>query len=67
MLHLGRDQTSEALAGELRPRNVGANTAADQIKVAEQAVEQISVQYIENIKLLLRVDCAGSSHELLDD
>jgi hypothetical protein len=60
------DQTSEALAGELRSGNAGANTAADQIKVAEQAIAQIPVEYIENIKLLLRVDCAGSSHELLD-
>jgi hypothetical protein len=60
------DQTSEALAGELRSGNAGANTAADQIKVAEQAIGQIPVEYIENIKLLLRVDCAGSSHEQLD-
>jgi hypothetical protein len=60
------DQTSEALAGELRSGNAGANTAADQIKVAEQAIGQIPVEYIENIELLLRVDCAGSSHELLD-
>jgi len=60
------DETSESLAGELRSGNAGANTAADQIKVAEQAIGQIPVEYIENIKLLLRVDCAGSSHELLD-
>jgi hypothetical protein len=60
------DQTSEALAGELRPGNAGANTAADQIAVAEQAIAQIPVEHIESIKLLLRVDCAGSSHELLD-
>ena len=31
------DQTGEALGGELRPGNAGANTADDQIKVAEQA------------------------------
>jgi hypothetical protein len=60
------DQTSEALAGELHPGNAGANTAADQIAVAEQAIGQIPVEYVESIKLLLRVDCAGSSHELLD-
>jgi hypothetical protein len=60
------DETSEALAGELRPGNAGANTAIDQIEVAEQAVEQIPVEHIENIKLLLRVDSAGASHELLD-
>jgi hypothetical protein len=60
------DETSEALAGELRPGNAAANIAADQIKVAEQAIEQIPTGHIENIKLLLRVDSAGSSHELLD-
>lgn len=59
------DETSEALAGELRPGNAGANTAADQIKVAEQAIGQIPASHIENIKLLLRVDTAGSSHDLL--
>ncbi len=59
------DETSEALAGELRPGNAGANTAADQIKVAEQAIGQIPAGHIENIKLLLRVDSAGASHELL--
>jgi len=60
------DETGEALAGELRPGNAGANTAADQIAVAEQALEQIPVGHIEGIELLLRVDSAGASHELLD-
>jgi hypothetical protein len=35
------DETGEALAGELRPGNAGANTADDQIAVAEQAIVQI--------------------------
>ncbi|HEY5429482.1 MAG TPA: IS1380 family transposase [Solirubrobacteraceae bacterium] len=60
------DETGESLAGELRPGNAGANTAADQIAVAEQAIGQIPGEHIQDIKLLLRVDCAGSSHELLD-
>ena len=60
------DETSEALAGELRSGNAGANTAVNQIKVAEQAIGQIPAGHIESIKLLLRVDTAGSSHELLD-
>jgi hypothetical protein len=60
------DETGESLAGELRPGNAGANTAADQIAVAEQAIEQIPVEHIEDIELLLRVDSAGASHELLD-
>jgi hypothetical protein len=60
------DQTGEALAGELRPGNAGANTAADQIQVAEQALAQIPGAQVETIELLLRVDSAGASHELLD-
>jgi len=60
------DQTGEALAGELRVGNAGANTAADQIAVAEHAIEQIPVEHIEGIDLLLRVDSAGASHDLLD-
>jgi hypothetical protein len=60
------DETGEALTGELRPGNAGANTAADQIAVAEQALEQIPAAHIEAIEILLRVDSAGASHELLD-
>ncbi len=60
------DETDEALGGELRPGNAGANTAADQIAVAEQALGQIPAGYIETIELLLRVDSAGACHELLD-
>jgi len=60
------DESGEALAGELRPGNAGANTAADQIAVAEQALGQIPVEHIETIELLLRVDSAGATHELLD-
>ena len=61
-----RDETGEALAGELRPGNAGANTAADQIAVAEHALAQIPAEHIERIELLLRVDSAGATHELLD-
>jgi hypothetical protein len=60
------DQTSEALAGELRPGNAGANTAADQIMVAEHAIAQIPQEHIESIEILLRADSAGASHDLLD-
>jgi hypothetical protein len=56
------DETGEALAGELRPGNAGANNATDQIAVAEQAVAQIPGAHIETIGLLLRVDSAGASH-----
>jgi hypothetical protein len=60
------DQTGEALAGELRPGNASANTAADQITVAEHAISQIPQEHIESIEILLRADSAGASHDLLD-
>lgn len=60
------DETGEALAGELRPGNAGANNAADQIEVAEQAIAQIPAKHIQDIEILLRVDSAGASHELAD-
>ena len=47
--------------GQLRPRNAGANNAADQIAVAEQAIAQIPGEHLETIELLLRVDSAGAS------
>ncbi|MCA1700514.1 MAG: IS1380 family transposase [Actinobacteria bacterium] len=60
------DESSEAAAGMLRPGNAGANTAADQIAVAEEALEQIPASRVESIELLLRVDSAGATHELLE-
>jgi Transposase DDE domain group 1 len=60
------DETGEALAGELRPGNAGANSVVDQIAVTERAVGQIPAEHIETIEILLRVDSAGASHELLD-
>jgi hypothetical protein len=60
------DESSEAAAGMLRAGNAGANTAADQIEVAEQALEQIPEERIESIEVLLRVDSAGATHELLE-
>ncbi len=60
------DETREALAALLRPGNAGANTATDQITVAEAALEQIPRSQIEAIDVLLRADSAGACHELLD-
>lgn len=60
------DESSEALAGILRPGNAGANTAVDQIAVAEEALQQIPEEHIEEIELLLRADSAGATHELID-
>ena len=60
------DETGEALAGVLRPGSAAANDAADQISACEAALEQIPAKHIEEIDLLLRVDSAGATHELLD-
>jgi hypothetical protein len=46
--------------------NAGANNAADQIAVAEQAIAQIPAEHLQDIELVLRADSAGASHELLD-
>jgi hypothetical protein len=60
------DETSEAAAAMLRAGNTGSNAAADQIRVAEAALEQILPDRAEGIEILLRVDSAGASYELLD-
>ncbi|KAB2854695.1 MAG: IS1380 family transposase, partial [Bauldia sp.] len=60
------DESSEAASGELRPGNAGANTAADQIAVSEAALGQVPTSLVAEIEILLRVDSAGASHELLD-
>ena len=60
------DESSEAAAGMLRPGNAGANMAADQIAVAEEALEQIPPDRIETIEVLLRVDSAGATHALIE-
>lgn len=59
------DETRESMAGVLRPGNAGANTANDQIAVAEAALEQIPREHVQDIEILLRVDSAGACHELL--
>ena len=60
------DGSQEALAAELRPGNAGANTAADQIAVAEAALEQLPAEAAEEAEIVLRTDSAGASHDLLD-
>lgn len=60
------DESSEAAAGMLRAGNAGANTAADQVAVAEAALEQVPAERVESIEVLLRVDSAGAVHELLE-
>ena len=56
----------EPLAGLLRPGNAGANTVADQIEVAEEALEQLPADVAANSEIVLRFDSAGATHGLLD-
>ncbi len=60
------DESSEALAGTLRPGSAAAHSATDQIAVAEDALEQIPRAHIEGIEILVRTDSAGAAHELVD-
>jgi DDE family transposase len=56
--------TRECLAMLLRPGNAGSNTVADHIKVLDAAIAQIPDSHRK--KILVRVDGAGATHELLD-
>lgn len=58
------DNTGELLAAQLRPGNAGSNTAADHIQVLTAAIAQVPARHRKN--LLVRVDGAGPSHDLLD-
>ncbi len=50
----------------MRPGNRGANNAADQVAASEIALAQIPEEHIEGIPILLRMDSAGATHELID-
>jgi hypothetical protein len=56
----------EPLAGALRPGNAGSNTVADQIAVAEEALEQLPADIASTSEIVLRCDSAGATHGLLD-
>lgn len=56
----------EPLAGLLRPGNAGANTVADQIEIAEEALEQLPAELAAGSEVVLRFDSAGATHGLLD-
>jgi hypothetical protein len=60
------DESGEALAGTLRPGNSAAHNVCDQITVAENALDQIPVEHIEEMNILLRCDSAGMAHDLVD-
>ena len=55
--------TTESLAMLLRPGNAGSNTFADHAAVLTAAIRQIPARM--RSRLLVRVDGAGASHELI--
>jgi hypothetical protein len=55
--------TSESLAMLLRPGNAGSNTFTDHAAVLTAAIRQIPARM--RARLLVRVDGAGASHELI--
>jgi hypothetical protein len=61
--------TGEPLAALLRPGNAGSNTAADHLTVIRAALRQLPGHRTgrrPGKKVLVRVDGAGATHELLD-
>ena len=61
--------TGEPLAALLRPGNAGSNTAADHLTVIRAALRQLPsyrAGHRPGRKILVRVDGAGATHELLD-
>jgi hypothetical protein len=56
--------TTESLAMLLRPGNAGSNTVTDHIRVLADAIAQLPVPYRR--KILVRVDGAGATHDLLE-
>src|SRR5436309_7721416 len=65
------DGTTEALAGLLRPGNAGSNTAADQLRVLDDALAQLPVETRaadpeRGEWMLLRADSASATHAFVD-
>jgi hypothetical protein len=56
--------TRECLAMLLRPGNAGSNTFTDHRDVLAAAIRQVPARFRR--KILVRVDGAGASHELID-
>jgi hypothetical protein len=56
--------TQESLSMMLRPGNAGSNTVADHITVLTDALRQIPGS--SQAKILVRVDGAGATHDLLE-
>ncbi|MGH2687963.1 MAG: IS1380 family transposase [Actinomycetota bacterium] len=65
------DGTTEALAGLLRPGNAGSNTAADHLRVLDDALAQLPVATRAADPeggewMLLRADSASATHAFVD-
>ena len=60
------DESREALAATLRPGNAPAHSAADQIDVLVEALEQIPREVVADLdtQIVLRADSAGAAVEL---
>ena len=61
----GAAGTGEPLAFLLRPGNAGSNTVTDHIAVLRAALAQLPGGHARGKKVLVRVDGAGGTHELL--
>ena len=61
----GAEGTGEPLAFLLRPGNAGSNTVVDHIAVLRAALAQLPGGHTRGKKVLVRVDGAGGTHELL--
>jgi hypothetical protein len=57
------DNTDEALAGMMRPGSAGSNTAADHLRVLDEAITAVPAKYRR--KLMVTLDGAGASHDLI--
>src|SRR5436190_11203802 len=56
--------TGECLAMLLRPGNAGSNTITDHVRVLTDAIGQLPPE--RRSKILVRIDGAGATHDLLD-
>jgi hypothetical protein len=61
----GAEGTGEPLAFVLRPGNAGSNTVVDHIAVLRAALAQLPGGHTRGKKVLIRIDGAGGTHELL--
>ena len=62
----GREGTGEPLAFLLRAGNAGSNTVADHKAVIRTALAQLPGGHPRGKKVLVRIDGAGGTHELLE-